>query len=226
MHLEDNNFSLGFGQKSTKLKPGEDEYKLFEYLDSFLNIAICLDVQKYYRFYHKEFMNNNISFFLGEIKERIIEKREIYNKLKIQDYEEKEFFMIQSDSTNINDILYFFPNKKYLIHVDTKKAGIFKINYSEELIKRINEIKALKAKVLSGLNLKTKNLIEENSLDKNTQETEYERMKNIISEKYNDDINEIISENFYNIIERKNPIKSKFFELKKKYMVSVFALDN
>ena len=226
MHLDGNNFSLGFGQKETKLNPEEYEYKLYEYLDSFLDIEICLDAQKAYSFYRKDFMNNNISFFSDNIKKRIIEKREIYNKVKIPDYENKELFIIQSDSTNINTILHTFPNNKYVIQIDSKTAGIFKINYSEELIKRIKEIKVLKEKVISNLNLETDNIIKEYSFNDKAQKRENERIKNTISEYYDDEINDIISKNFYNVIDRINPIKSDFFELKeKKFMVSVFTLD-
>ena len=73
------NFSLGFGGKQTKLNSNDPEYKLYQYLDSDINIDICLDLQNEYSFKRKKFMNESISY-LSESDQEIIKKKEIFSK--------------------------------------------------------------------------------------------------------------------------------------------------
>lgn len=96
------NFSFGFGGKQTKLNSKDPEYIIYKYLDSDINIDICLDLQNQYSFKRKKFMNESISY-LNENDQEI--KRKIRNIFKKhnngQDYDKKYFYIIQSNTTNI-----------------------------------------------------------------------------------------------------------------------------
>ena len=81
-------------------------------MDLIWDIEICLNIQNCYNYHRKEFLNNNILSFVKNIQKLIIEKRKI---LSVQNINSKDFYIIQSDSTCLNDLLYIFPNNKYII---------------------------------------------------------------------------------------------------------------
>ena len=213
------NFSLGFGGKQTNLNSKDPEYILYKYLDSDINIDICLDIQNQYSFKRKKFMNESISY-LSESDQEIIRKiRNIFKKHNDgQDYDKKNFYIIQSNTTNIYGCLQQFPNKTIIIQVDPKSSGIFRINYTKGFDNKISHLRDKIKKFHEQLYIKNKSFGEEDfSIDKIAQEIELSRTKNKADEEYDILIDDLFQPNFYNITEvirPENTITQKIDDIK------------
>ena len=209
------NFSLGFGNKETKLKTNEPEYRLFKYLNSIINLDICLDIHHKYSFNRKKYMTDSISYLDAKDKIIINKKREIFAKYNDgSDYEDKDFYIVQSNSTNINECLMQFPNKKIIIQVDPLSSGIFRTNYTEAFSAKINDIKNHINSFYNDLSLKNNSFIKDSDIDKDKQEIEFSRTKNRAEEEiFNDNIEDLYNKNFYNIVELIKPKNSIFKEI-------------
>lgn len=224
---KEQNFSLGFGAKITKLKESDSEYKLFKYFDSIMDIEICLDIQNSFNYHRKEFMSKDIGGFNYEMKNNIKEKRKIFEKLNIQDFSTKDFYIIQSDSTNLNDILHMIPNGKFVIQADPYASGIFKMNYSEAFKNKLNEFANYKEIFISSIFSRTKEICSNKLIDKSRQIIEKERVLKDFDNYYENDIISLFKKNFYNIIEKISPIKTKCFTVKeKKLIILIYNFNN
>ena len=201
-----NNFSLGFGDKETNLKKNDLEYDLFIYLDSILNIDICLDIQKKYSCQRQKFMTENISYLPHEDQEIINKKRALFKKhITGENYKNKEFYIIQSNTTNINESLNQFPNNKIIIQVDPLSSGIFKTNYTKGFDMKKDEFNYQINKFYENLWNKNKEFIDKENSNREKQEIEFHRTKKNADEVYDILINNLYQSNFYNIIELVNP---------------------
>ena len=201
-----NNFSLGFGDKETNLKKNDLEYDLFIYLDSILNIDICLDIQKKYSCQRQKFMTENISYLPHEDQEIINKKRALFKKhITGENYKNKEFYIIQSNTTNINESLNQFPNNKIIIQVDPLSSGIFKTNYTKGFDMKKDEFNYKINKFYENLWNKNKEFIDKENSNREKQEIEFHRTKKNADEVYDILINNLYQSNFYNIIELVNP---------------------
>ena len=200
------NFSLGFGGKKTKLNIDEPEYKLYQYLDSDINIDICLDLDEKLSCNRKKFMNESISY-LSEYDQEIIEKkRTLFKKNNDgEDYEKKTYYIIQSDTINIYEYLSQFPNNKIIIQVDPFSSGIFLTNYTEGFSHKINNLKNLIETAINDLYLKNINFTKDWTIDKIAQEKEYSRTKKDIEVEYEPIIKDLFKRNFYNIVQMLRP---------------------
>ena len=226
INILDGNFSLGFGNKETNLKEDEPEYKLFEYFNSKLNIDICIDIQKKYSFNRKKFMEENISYLNKEDQKIIKEKRMIFKKYNNgNDYEDKEYYIIQSNSTNINQCLMQFPNDKIIIQSDPINSGIFRTNYSFGFKFKIEEIIKKKEIFIKELYNKNKSFEEQESVNKNLQDIEFNRTKKNAEEFYGSLIENFFESNFFNITELIRPVNTIIENLNDKIKLEILIND-
>jgi len=201
-----NNFSLGFGDKETNLQKNDLEYDLFTHLDSILNIDICLDIQNKYSSQRKKFMTENISYLSSKDQEIINKKRALFKRHNTgENYKNKEFYIIQSNTTNINETLNQFPNNKIIIQVDPLSSGIFKTNYTKGFDKKREELNKRIDAFYENLWNKNKEFIDKENINKDKQEIEFHRTKKNADEVYDILINNLYQSNFYNIIELIKP---------------------
>lgn len=204
------NFLLGFGGKQSKIKDSEPEYILFQYLDSAINIDICLDIQHKYSFNRKKFMNDNISFLDAKDQKIIEKKRKIFAKYNNgENYNEKEFYIIQSNTTNINNTLKLFPNKKIIMQIDPISSGIIYTNYTDAFNSKINDIRNNLDEFF--IQLENKNIFllkNDKNINKELQEREISKVKHKTEEVYDLLIDQLYESNFYNIVELIRPEKT------------------
>lgn len=204
--FNDDNFALGYGNKETKLNKYLPEYKIYKFIDDFMDLEICKDIQNLYTYYRENFMKDNIIYLSDEDQKKIIKKRKLFS-LQKRNYKTKKLYIIQSNTTDIKDILYSFPNNKLIIQVDPVASGIFKINYNETIKSKILSIYQKKDFFNSKIENKTKQFLGmfRKEDDKLSQKIEYYRTLKESEEIYNSLIHDIINSNFYNIIEKINP---------------------
>lgn len=209
------NFLLGFGGKQSNIKDDEPEYELFRYLDSAINIDICLDLQKKYSFNRKKFMNNSISFLPKKDRLIIEEKRKIFAKYNNgEDYDLKEYYIIQSNTTKINNTLNLFPNKKIIMQIDPISSGIIYTNYTNAFNSKINDIRNHIDEFFNQLTKKNLDFLENsNVINKELQEKEVNRVKYLTEEVYDLIIDDLYESNFYNIAELIRPEKTIIKEI-------------
>ena len=202
----DDNFSLGFGGKETKLDKNDSEYDLFLYFNSAINLDICLDIQKKLSYNRNLYMTESICYLTEEDQNKIKKKRNIFDKHNNgNDYKEKEFYIIQSNSTNINECLGLFPNNKIIIQVDPKSSGIFLTNYSGAFKYKIEELNKKKENTYKKLKHKNENFLKSPSINRYLQDIEYNRTKKDIKEIIDEKLEEYFKKNFYNITELIRP---------------------
>ena len=200
------NFSLGFGGKQTRLTEKDPEYELYKYLNEFINIDICLDIQHKYSFNREKFMNNSISYLNKDDREKIEKIRLLFeNNYNGKNYDKRDYYIIQSNTTNINENLKQFPNKKIIIQVDPKSSGIFQINYSKGFDFKINDLRKRIKTFRDALIFKNEEFTKNLSINKNSQEIELSRTLNKADEQYDILIDDLFESNFYNIIELVKP---------------------
>ena len=200
------NFSLGFGGKKTELNIDEPEYELYQYLNSDINLDICLDLDKKLSYNRKKFMNESISYLSENDQEKIQKKRKLFKKNNDgEDYENKNYYIIQSNTININKYLSQFPNNKIIIQVDPFSSGIFHTNYTEGFSHKINHLKNMIESFKKDLYLNNQNFTKDWTIDKIEQEKEYSRTKKDIDEVYDPIIIDIFDRNPFNIIEMLRP---------------------
>lgn len=78
LNLMDDNFSLGFGGKETKLDEKDPEYDLFLYFNSAINLDICLDIQKKLSYNRNLYMTESICYLTEEDQNKI-KKKEMFS---------------------------------------------------------------------------------------------------------------------------------------------------
>lgn len=214
MPLIKENFSLGFGGKETKIKSIEPEIKLYKYFKTFVNIDICLDAQHGFSFKREKYMKNDIRLLSEEDQDIVKKKRKIFNKFNNgEDYYKKHYYIIQSNSTDISDILHHYPENKIIIQADPNSSGIFYTKYSESITKKLRGFIKLKDKysgMIKEMFEKDKKKINNNN---SRQELEYLKALKEMREMFDWKNKDIINRNFYNIIEKINPIKEETEEM-------------
>ena len=151
-------------------------------------------------------MTENISYLPHEDQEIINKKRALFKKhITSENYKNKEFYIIQSNTTNINESLNQFPNNKIIIQVDPLSSGIFKTNYTKGFDMKKDEFNYQINKFYEDLWNKNKEFINKENSNREKQEIEFHRTKKNADEVYDILINNLYQSNFYNIIELVNP---------------------
>ena len=142
-------------------------------------------------------MTENISYLSNDDQEIINKKRALFKRHNTgENYKKKEFYIIQSNTTNINETLNQFPNNKIIIQVDPLSSGIFKTNYTKGFDMKSDEL---------DLWNKNKEFIDKENSNREKQEIEFHRAKKDADEVYDILINNLFQSNFYNIIELIKP---------------------
>ena len=151
-------------------------------------------------------MTENISYLPHEDQEIINKKRALFKKhITGENYKNKEFYIIQSNTTNINESLNQFPNNKIIIQVDPLSSGIFKTNYTKGFDMKKDEFNYQINKFYENLWNKNKEFIDKENSNREKQEIGFHRTKKNADEVYDILINNLYQSNFYNIIELVNP---------------------
>jgi len=222
------NFSLGFGGKEAKINSLEPEIKLYQYFKDFFNIDICMDAQHGFSFKRENYMKNDISYLSKEDQDIIQRKRKVFKKYyNGEDYNKKDYYIIQSNSTDLSDILHHYPENKIIIQVDPNSSGIFCTKYSKSVIKKLEDLNNIKDKYVKNIKEifeKDINKKENNILH---QKKEYYRAKKCIEEIFYRERKDLINRNFYNIVERVKPIKDETKEMENiRINIQLYDLNN
>ena len=151
-------------------------------------------------------MTENISYLSNDDQEIINKKRALFKRHNTgENYKKKEFYIIQSNTTNINETLNQFPNNKIIIQVDPLSSGIFKTNYTKGFDMKSDEFNKRIDTFYENLWKKNKEFIDKENSNKYKQEIEFHRAKKDADEVYDILINNLFQSNFYNIIELIKP---------------------
>jgi len=151
-------------------------------------------------------MTENISYLSSEDQEIINEKRALFKRHNTgENYKNKEFYIIQSNTTNINESLNQFPNNKIIIQVDPISSGIFKTNYTKGFEKKSEELNKRIDTFYENLWNKNKEFIDKENINEDRQKIEFYRAKKNADEAYDFLIDNLYQSNFYNIIELVKP---------------------
>ena len=136
-------------------------------------------------------------------QETITKIRNVFKKYNDgMDYNKKSYYIIQSNTTNIDTCLHQFPNNTIVIQVDPKSSGIFRVHYNRGFNEKIKDFNERKEKFYKEIYLKNKSFGELDwNYDKIKQEIELSRTIKEADEIYDEERYELFKRNFYNVVE-------------------------
>ena len=133
------NFYYGIG-KNKILATNEGDKKIADIFEKYIYIGICKEVVDeidYIKYYFNKFDSN---ILCKDLKKIVENKQQLFKKLNGQLYRDKTYFIIISNTMNLNKIIHTFPDGSIVIQSDPNNSQVLEIQYSQNIISKLEKM--------------------------------------------------------------------------------------
>jgi len=183
-----NNYVSGFGVDVISSDLDEVYLNVANSLHKSVCIEICWDIQKHIRAWRNDILKTDISFMNDTVQDDIGLLRSVIREYPTS-FDSYKMCIIQSNFTNINEVIHDFPNGIVIVQADPISPGAIRIQHPTHVMSSIDSMKKIAQEEIS-------------KIEKQELPSQAQRKMFGVNNKLNAGIECILKQNLYRIVQQ------------------------